>query len=95
MELLKTGQQFDLVITDMNMPEIDGLELLRLIRQIRGDLPVIILTGWATVENGIDSLEEGACDYVLKPFTVENLMSAVIRGISRGRSDLEALGSRC
>jgi len=91
MGLLRDFQHFDLVISDMNMPEMGGLELLKQIHQLREDLPVIILTGWATVENGIESVEQGVSDYVLKPFNVEKLMSAVIRGVSKSRPDVEAV----
>jgi two-component system response regulator AtoC len=90
LDLLGGGHPFDLIIADMKMPEMGGLELLKLIRQLREDLPVIILTGWATVENGIESIEMGACDYVLKPFTVERLMSAVIRSMCESRPDLKS-----
>ena len=77
LDLLTTTRQFDLVITDMKMPEMDGLELLRLTHQLDKRVRVVILTGHPTVDNGIHSLEEGACDYVLKPFNTEKLMRAV------------------
>ncbi|NIO37420.1 response regulator [Candidatus Bathyarchaeota archaeon] len=64
-DLHRSVQHFDLLITEMKLPEVDGLELLRMIRQLKRDLPVRILTGDGTVENGIHSIEEGACDYVL------------------------------
>jgi DNA-binding NtrC family response regulator len=76
-DLLTTARQFDLMITDMKMPEMDGLELMRLTHQLKKALPVVILTGYATVDNGIHSIEEGACDYVLKPFNTEKLMRTV------------------
>jgi len=76
-DLLTTARQFDLMITDMKMPEMDGLELMRLAHQLKKALPVVILTGYATVDNGIHSIEEGACDYVLKPFNTEKLMRTV------------------
>lgn len=76
-DLLTTARHFDLMITDMKMPEMDGLELLKMTHQLKKTLPVIILTGCATVDNGIHSLEEGAYDYVLKPFNTEKLMLVV------------------
>ena len=88
-ERVRTGPELDLVITDMKMPEMDGLELLKLIRQVRESLPVIILTGHGTLENALDSVEQGAWDYVLKPFRVEKLRAAVLRAISNGRPDLK------
>lgn len=75
--------QYDVMITDMKMPEMDGLELLSQVHQLKKNLPVIILTGCATVENGIHSLEEGAYDYVLKPFNTEKLMLVVREALER------------
>jgi DNA-binding NtrC family response regulator len=88
-ERIRTGQKFDLIITDMKMPEMDGLEFLKLIRQVRENLPVIILTGHGTLENALDSVEQGAWDYVLKPFRVEKLRAAVLRAISKSRPELK------
>jgi DNA-binding NtrC family response regulator len=88
-ERVRTGPELNLVITDMKMPEMDGLELLKLIRQVRKNLPVIILTGHGTLENALDSVGEGAWDYVLKPFRVEKLRAAVLRAISNGRPELK------
>lgn len=82
-DLFKSTRHFDLIITDMKMPGIDGLELLRMVRQSQRDLPVIILTGHGTFENAIQSLEEGAIDYVLKPFNTEKLVRAVRRALLR------------
>jgi len=84
-DLLATTRPFDLVITDMKMPRMDGLELLRISHQLRRHLPVVILTGRGTVDDGIHSLEEGAYDYVLKPFNTEKLLR-VVRGALKSRS---------
>jgi DNA-binding NtrC family response regulator len=89
-ERLRTDQEIDLVITDMKMPEMDGVELLKFIRQVRENLPVIILTGHGTLENALDSVEQGAWDYVLKPFRVEKLRAAVLRAISESRPELKS-----
>ncbi len=75
--LLMSSQHFDLMITDMRMPGMDGLELLREVHHWRGNLPVIVLTGYASFENGVDSLEAGACDYVIKPFNSKDLILTV------------------
>jgi len=93
-DLIKRPHHFDLMITDMRMPEMDGLELLKAIRQLKTDLPIIILTGYATVENGIHSMEQGAYDYLFKPFNIEELMQAMNRALSRSRPDLEGTFNR-
>ncbi len=83
MSLLSGTRHFDLMITDMKMPEMDGLELLRLTHQLKKTIPVVILTGRPTVDDGIHSLEEGAYDYVLKPFNTETLMVVVKQALNR------------
>ena len=77
--------QYDVMITDMKMPGMDGLELMKTAQELKKTLPVVILTGHATVDNGIHSLEEGACEYLLKPFNTETLMLAV-KGALKNRS---------
>jgi DNA-binding NtrC family response regulator len=84
-DLLATSRHFDLMITDMKMPGMDGLELMKTAQELKKTLPVVILTGHATVDNGIHSLEEGACEYLLKPFNTETLMLAV-KGALNNRS---------
>jgi DNA-binding NtrC family response regulator len=77
LDLLMNGHRFDLIITDMKMPEMDGLELLRHVRQLKENLPVIVLTGYATVENGLEAIREGVFNYISKPFSVRLLMNIV------------------
>jgi CheY-like chemotaxis protein len=79
LDLLVSGPQFDVVITDVRMPEMDGLELLRQVRKLRKNLPVIVLTGYASEKDGLEALDEGAFDYISKPFKVKALME-VVRG---------------
>ncbi len=75
----------DLVITDFNMPEIDGLQLLREIRARKPDLPVILVTGYGTVEQAVDAMRSGAYDYVTKPI-IDEEMKMVIRRALEERS---------
>jgi len=75
----------DLVITDFNMPEIDGLQLLREIRARKPDLPVILVTGYGTVEHAVDAMRAGAYDYVSKPI-IDDEMKMVIRRALEERS---------
>ncbi len=69
----------DLVITDIKMPEMDGIELLARIKGIAPQLPVIIITGFATVDTAVEAMKLGAFDYLLKPFPVEVIEEAVAR----------------
>ena len=59
---------FDLVITDLKMPHLGGIELLETIRKIDPGLPVIILTAYGTIESAVEALQKGAFSYVTKPF---------------------------
>ena len=81
MDLLMSDRHFDLVITDMRMPEMDGLELLKKTRQTKKYLPVIALTGYATIEGGMQCVEAGVHDYLVKPFETKNLLRLVKEGL--------------
>ncbi len=71
----------DVVITDINMPEMDGLELLRRLRDDNGELPVIIITAHATVETAVSAMKLGAFDYLLKPLSGEIIVEAAARAL--------------
>jgi DNA-binding NtrC family response regulator len=68
---------YDLVITDLNMPEISGIELIKRIREKDELVEFIIITGYASLESAIEAIKAGAFDYIIKPFKVEELMVAV------------------
>ena len=67
LKLMET-ESFDLVLTDMKMPEMTGLELIRRIRDKGGDTATIMMTGFGTVESAIEAMKLGSFDYILKPF---------------------------
>lgn len=62
-------EDFDLVITDLKMPGMGGLELLKAIRILQPNVPVILITGYSTVETAVEAIKNGAFDYLAKPFT--------------------------
>jgi len=72
------AREFDLVIADIRMPGIDGMELLEKIRAEQLDTGVIMMTGYASVETAVRALKQGAFDYITKPFDPEDL-SVVVR----------------
>ena len=74
--------QFDLVLLDLNLPGMDGLELLRLLRQTRSDLPVIIVSARDTPAERVAGLDAGADDYLVKEFSFDELL-ARIRAVAR------------
>lgn len=70
-------KEYDIVITDLKMPGISGMEVLKTLNKTYPDLLVIIFTGYATIDNAREALKEGAFDYIPKPFTNEELKSVV------------------
>src|SRR5690606_4465858 len=73
------------VITDFQMPEMDGLELLAQVREREPDLPVVMITGHASVQHAVRAMSKGAVDYLPKPFTTDVLMECVQRHLSAPR----------
>ena len=68
-------EAFDLVYLDIHMPDMDGLQILQEIRQRRPKLPVILLTGYGTLQSAVEAIRLGAADYLLKPFDPEVLVA--------------------
>src|SRR2546430_1906328 len=67
----------DLIISDYRMPGLTGLEFLQLLQQEGYDVPLIMLTGYGTIEHAVASIKSGAIDYITKPVAAENLELAV------------------
>src|SRR6202007_61643 len=82
---LAANQAFDLVILDLNLPGIAGLDVLRNIRSRKPDLPVMVVTASSMVEERVRGLDAGADDYVAKPFAFAEL-AARIRAVLRRRN---------
>jgi len=80
---------FHLVLCDIVMPELNGLELLSLIKAMEADIEVIMLTSVCDVKVAVSALRNGACDYVTKPFNREELMVTVERALERRRMQIE------
>jgi CheY-like chemotaxis protein len=73
--------KYQLIVTDIMMPGIDGFQLIAKLKEDHIRTPVIITTGYSTVENAVKSLYEGAIDFLPKPFTIDELFSSIYRGI--------------
>ena len=73
------AEHFDCAVVDVKMPEMDGLELLRRMRWNHPDVPVILLTGHASVELGVQGMELGAFDYLMKPVDLDELLDTARR----------------
>ena len=87
-------RQFDLLLTDLMMPEMDGIALLRAAQEIDRDLAGIVMTGHGTIDTAVKALRDGALDYVLKPFRLDNLLSVLARALERRRLQTENIQLR-
>jgi len=79
----------DLVLVDLLMPEMGGMELLEAIRQVDKKIVAIVITGYATIESAVEAVKKGAFDYLPKPFGPEELRAAILRGLERRELLLE------
>jgi len=84
----------DLIVTDIHMPDMDGLTMLRQLRERDPEIPVIIITGFGTMENAVQALRLGAQDFVLKPFMPEELLEVVRNVLEKQRVRCEAMRLR-
>ena len=76
---------YDIVISDLKMPKLSGLQLLEKITEANINVLTVIMTGFGTVETAIEAMKKGAYDYILKPFKVEEVIHVVQRGLERQR----------
>ncbi len=83
-DVLEKGD-IDLVVTDIKMPETDGMEVLKLVRENHPDVPVVMITAYGSIAQAVEALKAGALDYVVKPFDVEELKIIVGRGLAERR----------
>jgi signal transduction histidine kinase/DNA-binding response OmpR family regulator len=82
MEMLKTGQ-FNVAILDLMLPDLNGMEILKRIREQRPEIEIIVLTAYASLETAIEAMRLGAYDYVTKPFYADTIQSAVRRAVEK------------
>ena len=85
---------FDLLLVDLKMPQMDGMELLQRIKKQYPDQIVIIITGHATIEAAVEAMKFGAYDFITKPFLPDQLRLAVRRALEKRALELEAVQLR-
>ncbi len=76
-------EKFDCVVSDIRMPDIDGFEFLKRVRKIYSDVPVIFITAYGPMESAINALRDRASDYILKPFSIDELLLRIRANISK------------
>jgi DNA-binding NtrC family response regulator len=82
---------YSLIITDMKMPKMDGLTFLKEARRRVGNLPILVITGFGTVENAVESMKEGAMDYLMKPFSFDTLNKTIASILARSTPEKDIL----
>ncbi len=82
-------KEFGLVLLDLNMPGMGGMEMLRQVREIRPDIRVIIITAYGTIERAVEAMKLGAVDFVEKPFVPEEIRKMVAQVIDREKLDAQ------
>src|SRR5512142_1069005 len=78
-------EPFDVVLTDLRMPDVDGLEVLRAVREHAPDTQLIVMTGYGTIESAVEAMRQGALDYVSKPFKEDELLLRIARAVEQRR----------
>lgn len=84
LELLKQ-KRFDMAITDLKMPEMDGMTLLEEAKKIDSNFPIVVVTAHGTIENAVLAMQKGAIDYITKPFDEEKILITVKRSLKISR----------
>lgn len=90
-EKIKT-MQFDVAIVDVRMPEMDGIALLGEIKRMKPLMEVLLLTGYASVQSGIEGMKKGAFDYIMKPADIDELVKKIRDAYERKKQQEDRIG---
>ena len=86
---LVAAGDIDVVLTDLQLPDRSGLEILAALRERHADIPVVLITAFGTVETAVQAMKLGAYDYVLKPFQVDDIENVLRRAVQQRRTERE------
>lgn len=84
-------REFDLIITDLKMPGMSGMEVLKSVRTLQPDTPVILITGYASIDTAVEAMKNGASDYISKPFAPDLLLEKVQSALHQRKIPLDDL----
>ncbi len=87
---LARARDYDFLFTDLKMPVMDGVEVVKAVKHLRPDMDVVVITGYGTIETAVETMQFGAVDYVQKPFTEEVLVAIATRPLIKREARLEA-----
>jgi DNA-binding NtrC family response regulator len=82
-------EKFDLLITDLKMPLMDGMDLIETVKKIDSALPIIMVTAYGTIETAEEAIQKGAYDYITKPFRQEAILITLKRALEWRQMQLE------
>ena len=68
---------YDILLLDMKLPDIDGMDILKVVRKEKPELCTIVMTGYSSISNAVDAMRKGADNYLAKPFTEDELLQAI------------------
>lgn len=88
--------RFQVALVDLSLPGVEGMELVREISSATPETAVVIMTGYPTLDSAIQALRQGACDYIVKPFKIQEVTAAVEKALAQQklRNEVAALRSR-
>lgn len=73
------SEDFNVVFTDLTMPEMNGIDLIKEAKRINPYLPIVVITGYGSIDNAVNAMKEGATDFITKPFSIENIIEILNR----------------
>ncbi|MBU4233248.1 MAG: response regulator [Desulfobacterales bacterium] len=84
---------YDLVVTDLKMPLVDGIDLIGIVKNIDATMPIIVITAYGTIETAEEAIQKGAYDFITKPFRKETILITIKRALEwkRMQGELAAL----
>ena len=83
----------DVLVADLRLPDIDGMDVIRMIKSARPETIVVVITGYSSVDSAVESMKLGAFDYLPKPFTDDQIKSAVSRALKEKQAELPSVSA--
>ncbi|OGP66047.1 MAG: hypothetical protein A3K22_05015, partial [Deltaproteobacteria bacterium RBG_16_42_7] len=80
--------EFDIVLLDLMMPKMSGMDVLTELRKLKPKTKVIMITAFASIDNAVEAIKKGASDYISKPFKIEELHTTIRRALEEARFDM-------
>ena len=88
-------KDFGLILLDIRMPGMDGMEVLRRVREVRPDIRIIMITAYGTIESAVEAIKLGAVDFLQKPFDPDEIRDLVSRVMDRDKLDEQTVDGLC